>query len=216
MPSLNRNKLFAAGAAYHIYNRGVNKLPIFFTKKDYVTYITFLQDYLMPRDVRIKEASKRYAGRHLNKRLTRLVNVPDFSKEIELLSYCLMPNHIHLVLIQKEAHDMTRLMRCLHTSYARYFNQRYQRVGNIFQDIYKAGLLRRNRSIVRAARYVHRNPIPICQDIKTYLWSSFRYHTKQKHLGWIHTERLERIFEKSSFRTSYNSYTDFVEDQHEP
>lgn len=58
---------------------------------------------------------------------------------MEILSFCLMPNHYHLLLRQKADEDVTQFMQKLGTGYTNYFNRKYKRVGGLFQGSFKLG-----------------------------------------------------------------------------
>src|SRR3989338_7112279 len=124
MPSKNTVKLFVEDGYYHVYNRGVEARTVFLDDNDYLMFLYFLKYYLeepQPDDIKQLKRSLR--------------------KKVSLLCYCLMPNHYHLLLKQFTRDGMTRLVRAVSTNYACYFNVRYQRVGSLFQGIYKAALV---------------------------------------------------------------------------
>ncbi|HWP98071.1 MAG TPA: transposase [Syntrophomonadaceae bacterium] len=89
-----------------------------------------------------------------------------------LYAFCLMSNHIHLLL---DASDVAKLMRQVNTSYAVYFNRKYQLVGHLFQDRYRSEPIEDDRYLLAVARYIHNNPvnINIVGHPGDYRWSSF-------------------------------------------
>ncbi|SFM39430.1 REP element-mobilizing transposase RayT [Pelosinus propionicus DSM 13327] len=89
-----------------------------------------------------------------------------------LYSYCLMDNHVHLVL--KEANDsISRIMRRITTSYVGYFNRKYRRSGHLFQDRYKSENVESDSYLLTVIRYVHQNPEKAgIGKTETYPWSS--------------------------------------------
>lgn len=94
--------------------------------------------------------------------------------EYFLYAYCVMDNHIHLIL--KEGYDnLSRTMKRIAISYAQYFNQRYKRVGHIFQDRYKSENIDNEAYLLAAIRYVHQNPAKAgIGKMDKYHWSSFK------------------------------------------
>jgi len=90
-----------------------------------------------------------------------------------IYSYCLMDNHIHLVI--KEANDsISRIMRRITTSYVGYFNRKYKRVGHLFQDRYKSENVESDGYLLTVIRYVHQNPEKAgLAKAETYPWSSY-------------------------------------------
>lgn len=75
-----------------------------------------------------------------------------------LYAYCLMSNHVHL-LIERQASAVGRIMHRLLTGYAQYYNRRYRRVGHLLQDRYKAILCQSDRYLSELVRYIHLNPV---------------------------------------------------------
>jgi putative transposase len=90
-------------------------------------------------------------------------------------SYCLMPNHIHLLIETKE-HSPTEIFRYVHTLYARYFNRKYGFVGHVFQDRYHATLITDWKYMIDTSRYIHLNPVKakITTTPEKYRWSSYK------------------------------------------
>lgn len=215
MPSLNRNKKFVKGAAYHIYNRGVNKTSIFYGPKDYEKFIDILRSYLAPKEIIIQEKALQVAAKGSNNReLFSFMEMRSFSESMDLVSYCLMPNHFHLLIYQTEATDITEFMRGLSTRYVKYFNSKYDRVGGLFQDIYKARLITDDQDLLDTSRYIHRNPKDLRAHIAKYPWSNFKDYVSGTKQDWTDTEAVLKAFDKSAYHRSLNSYPAFVNDDH--
>lgn len=107
-------------------------------------------------------------------RIIEILKTKKQSGEYFLYAYCVMDNHIHLIL--KEGHDnLSRTMKRIAISYAQYFNQRYKRVGHIFQDRYKSENIDNEAYLLAAIRYVHQNPAKAgIGKMDKYQWSSFK------------------------------------------
>lgn len=93
-----------------------------------------------------------------------------------LYAYCIMNNHVHLVIKEQEV-PISRIMKRIGTSYAKYFNKKYNRVGHVFQDRYKSEEIEDDRYLLSVIRYVHNNPVKagICK-VQEYKWSSYQYY----------------------------------------
>ncbi len=95
-----------------------------------------------------------------------------------LYSYCMMDNHVHLVL-KEGRNGITRLMRRIATSYATYFNRKYKRVGHLFQDRYKSESIENEAYLLTVIRYVHLNPEQAgIAKADEYKWSSFHLYLR--------------------------------------
>lgn len=106
-----------------------------------------------------------------------LVRLYEYAKRenIEILAYCLMSNHFHLLLKQNGENSIIRLMRSLSVSYAKYHNWQYEQVGHIYQGRYGSRFIRDDADLANVARYIHRNPSS-SGAIEEYRWSDLRNH----------------------------------------
>ena len=164
MPYKNTIRHYASGLYYHIYNRGVEKRTIFYDDKDYIKFLSTIKYYLTPKDQDLKKAIK--------ETIFRRSKLED--KELELLCYCLMPNHFHFLIKQNTQNGITRFMRRLSNTYVKYFNKKYDRVGTLFQGKFKAVLVETNEYLLHLSRYIHRNPLELGIDqIVNYSYSSY-------------------------------------------
>ena len=98
-------------------------------------------------------------------------------ESFEVIAYCLMENHFHLLL--KIGSDMDRIMQKISTTYALYYNSKYERSGHLFQDRYRSIPIENDLALLSVVRYIHNNPVKagIC-PVDKYRWSSWRaYYT---------------------------------------
>lgn len=186
MPGKNIIKQYAPESYYHIYSRGVNKSPTFLSEHDYVVFISLLKRYLDP------EMSKN-ASRHA---------YPRFNSRVELLSYALMPNHIHLFVYQHDQYAIRDFMRSLLTSYCMYFNKMHKRVGPVFQSHYRARLISDDSYLQHISRYIHLNP----SEWRTSTQTSLDFYTGKRQAEWVKPGRILELFEGAA------DYVKFLED----
>jgi len=186
MPSRNVLKIDAADSFYHVYARGNSRGKVFPATEDYEMFIKLLQRYLSA-----EEAHDPYG-----------VSYPNFYNKIELISYCLMPNHFHLLVYQHQQGAMSAIMRSLLTSYSRYFNKKYHRSGPLFETRYKASLISDDAYLQHITRYIHLNP----RQWRTYEWSSLPYFLQPTTETWIRPKRVLSIF------NSTDEYLEFIQD----
>lgn len=185
MPGRNVIKQYIKDGYYHLYNRGVEKRVIFLDDQDYRVFLSLLKSYLTKNDDEIE------APDHRRKEL---------STEIDLICYCLMPNHFHLLVRQQTERGITNLMRCLNTSYTMYFNHRYSRVGTLFQGIYKATRIDRDEYLVHLSRYIHLNPAEFA-DPQKYPFSSFSHFISAKTAKWLKPNAVLDLYkDKQEYR----------------
>jgi len=93
----------------------------------------------------------------------------------DLISYCLMPNHFHLLIRQKTNLPITKLISKICTGYSKYFNKEYKRIGAVFQDQFKAVLIENNEQLLWTSFYIHKNPLEakLVKFLENYKWSSY-------------------------------------------
>jgi len=93
----------------------------------------------------------------------------------KLISYCLMDNHVHL-LISEDNDDLSSIFRKINTTYVIYFNQKYSRVGHLFQDRYKTEIIKNDAQLIQTVRYIHNNPVKggLCAQPIDYRFSSYK------------------------------------------
>lgn len=107
-----------------------------------------------------------------------------YAKEtgIIILAYCLMGNHVHLLVRDTEA-AVSMFMKRLGVSYAQYFNRKYERTGHVFQDRYKSDCVANDAYLLSVFRYILNNPqnAGICSAQK-YPWSSYHEYGKKNCL----------------------------------
>jgi putative transposase len=188
MPTRNAVKQYAAQSYYHVYSRGVNKRAIFLDDNDYAFFLSLLKRYLSPKAVpRPKHPPYR-----------------TFSGEIHLLTFCLMPNHIHLFLYQHDnPQAMRAFMSAVMTSYSKYFNQKYDRLGPLFQSRYLASRIMGDSYLLHISRYVHLNP----KSWRDYPYSSIKYFQGKATAEWFNPSYVLDFFEGNR-----QKYLDFVAD----
>ncbi len=159
--------IFANQQIYHIYNRGVDKRTTFLDKRDYRRFIESIDYY------RMKTPPVRFS---LKDRPSLTTKTHQDSPLVTLLSFCIMPNHFHLLVRQIEEKGVTNFISKLSNSYTRYFNTRHKRVGPLFQGSFKAVRIEDDEQLLHVSRYIHLNPLVgyLTKDLKTYPYSSYK------------------------------------------
>ncbi len=82
-----------------------------------------------------------------------------FKTDIDLIAYCLIPNHYHLIVQVKEESSLEKCMQKFSTSYVKAINKQQGRVGYLFQSRYKSKLIPSNEYLLHLSRYIHLNPV---------------------------------------------------------
>ena len=156
MPYKNIVKKFSEGVYYHAYNRGYNKQVIFHDKQDYATFMFLLKKYL---DLDFREARVMPTGEVVFIKSNSLV------KDVELHAFSLMPNHFHMLIKQKSKKGMPKLIGRVSQAYTHYYNEKYEKIGSIWQGTYKAVLIRNEQQFLHVSRYIHINVSEILAEL---------------------------------------------------
>lgn len=168
---------FSVDEWYHCYNRGVDKRTIFETAGDYDRFSTLLFTSNSDRPIHLS-----------NFRLPNLkaiLNHPDTNRGnplVEVGAYCLMPNHIHLLLREVEEGGIARFMQKVGTGYTMYFNKKYERTGALFAGTFKSKHILDDLYLKKVVPYIHLNPVDLdrtsIRKAREYL-SKFKYSSFQ-------------------------------------
>lgn len=186
MPVRNIYKDYLPESYHHIYNRGLNGGRLFFDDKDYIVFLGLL---------------KRYLGKEIEKQANR-VPYPNFYDRADLLAFCLMPNHYHLFLYQKDSEVLKELLKCLGVAYGMYFNKRYKRKGAVFKQRYKAVHITNDSYFLHISRYIHMNP----KAYATHRWSSLPYYLEKRQADWVKPSKILSLFENNNYMEFLDEY----------
>ncbi len=174
-------------------------MATFSTPKDYTRFIKTLKYY------QIANPKPRFSLFHRS--TSSLDKNP---KIVEIISYCLMPNHFHFLVKQKWDNGITEFTSKITNSYTKYFNIKNRRFGPLFQGEFKAVHIESNEQILHLSRYIHLNPLVghKTNNLDSYQWSSYR-----EYLGFNNNICGKKII-LEQFQSPAN-YKQFVLDQKE-
>lgn len=103
--------------------------------------------------------------------------------DFKLLAYCLMPNHVHF-LIKASKENLSSVLHRVTTSYAWYYNHKYNHVGHVFQGRFRSQAVNDEQYIKACVRYIHNNPIVAgISSMEEYKWSSYREYVLDEDLA---------------------------------
>ncbi len=201
------------GEIYHIYNRGTDKRLIFMDDRDRDRFIELLFFCNSAKPVRLDDLHRDYAQGRTLRNLFESYDREDTL--VDLVAYCLMPNHFHILLREKQEGGIAKFMQKLSNGYTGYFNKKYTRRGVLFSGKYKIQHVDSDRYLKYLLSYIHLNPIKLIepkwketgiqnrQGAKTYL-SGYQYSS---YLDYCGTEREENILLSMSALKQYYDYT---------
>ena len=198
---------FVENEIYHIYNRGVEKRDIFLNENDYLRFIQGLYEFNDENSVTL-QACQKFKERGLIPIFSNIEKMP----LVEVLAFCLMPNHYHLLLRQLVENGIPLFMQKLGSGYAGYFNLVYKRVGSLFQGTYKARHINNDAYYKIILLYIHLNSLEFLdfnlkeggidnwprarKFLEQYKWSShLDYLGKENFPKLVNTNFLSEVFD---------------------
>lgn len=211
MASKNSIKLDIEGGFYHVYNRGVEKREIFEDEMDYRVFLNYLKEYLSPKRDKNLLVKPIYIKDRVFDGMSRIPN--NYYGKIDLLCYCLMPNHFHFLIRQNNKGQMKEFMHSLLLRYSTYFNKKNFRIGPLFQGRYKAVLVDNEGYLLHLSRYIHLNPSELNNNlIETY--SSYKNYLGLVNTQWVDTKIILDYFKDNRHKDSdfkrVGTYNEFI------
>ena len=191
-----------SGKIYHLLNRGVDKRKIFMDKEDHLRFIHDLFEFndLNPvADVLYTFTNTLDIGRpkvRIERKPRKIL--------VDILAFVLMPNHYHLLIMPRQDNTVSLFMKKLNMGYAKYFNEKYERSGALWQGKYKKRLIKRDAHFLYIPYYIHLNALDLSMPewregsvrnvatalkaLREYRWSSHLDYLGEKNFPSI-TER---------------------------
>lgn len=194
----------APGEIYHICTRGVENRKIYRNDKDFHRFTKLMLHCLDKK----QKTSFSFALR------SKQEFMPTKESEglVDVLCYCLMSNHIHLLLKQNFKNGISRYMQKLLNSYAKFFNMSEQRVGSLFANPFKAVLVDSDEQLLHVSRYIHLNPYKahMSNNVFDYKWSSLDEYSSTSNQNICHNKLIGSILNKNEYKKFVNDEADYA------
>lgn len=186
----------------HVYNRGVLKQPIFFNERDKKRFLFLILFFQCPETIKnIDRSFKEFAK---NPELFVSTNKHFLEdRYVELTSFCLMPNHFHLLVHELKEGGISKYMQRIQNAYTKYINTKYEKSGHLFQGPYKAVRVESNEQLLYLSCYIHKN----YSDWKNHFYSSFQDCTVNRWGDLLKTD----IFTGQFSGKGKDTYKNYVE-----
>ena len=156
------------GEIYHVYTKSIAEYEIFNNNFEYSRMREVIEYYKIERPfVRFSRFKER------NMQIEQLE--ADVKGLIQIICYCIMPTHIHLVLKQLKDKGISVFMSNALNSYSRYFNIKHNRKGPLWETSFKKVLVESDAQLLHLTRYIHLNPVTayIVDKPEDWKWSSY-------------------------------------------
>ncbi len=207
MPT-NRKVVFANGEYYHVFNRGVEKRPTFTTKYEFLRAVDSIDFY---RFGNLPIRYSKYLALNNDKKAEFYKRLDSSQLQVEIIAYCLMGNHFHFLLKQLKEGGIVKFMAKFTNSYTKYFNTKHERVGPLFQGVFKAVHIESDEQLIHLSRYIHLNPVKGFivkpEELSNYQWSSYPEYLGNKE------RKIVTLVNVLNFFKTGSDYQKFVLDQ---
>jgi len=204
-----RNTIFSNGEYYHVYNRGTEKRKVFNLIADYRRFVEGIQKF-----------NSRLSVGHLINNGVSIAKPDSADAIVEMVAYCLMPNHFHFLLRQISDGGISKFIHKLSTGYTMYFNKRYERTGGLFQGTFKSKHIGDDAYLLHLSRYIHLNALELAaidtidkkranDHLKNYCWTSYREYIDDGLPEYLTSGRgiiLEQVGGNSGYKKFVLSY----------
>ncbi len=187
---------FKIGGHYHVFNCGANMQKIFLDQQDFQMFEYYLFVYLAPGST----VSRKYPN------LPSKTRAQNISGDIDLIAYCLMPDHFHLLVRLHWMSAVSDLVQRVTSAYTHYFNVKYGRSGTLMEEDFQSVELQNQAQLLHLSRYIHNNPVRegLASQADTYKWSSMADYQKGRFRPFIYRRLLQEC------RMSAVDYHQFV------
>ncbi|OGI71101.1 hypothetical protein A3B84_03010 [Candidatus Nomurabacteria bacterium RIFCSPHIGHO2_02_FULL_35_13] len=182
-------KNLAPDTIVHIYNRGNNREKIFYGQSDYKAFL-FRVGLALGIDYETLQKENLLVIPNSRIRISSNNNL------FKLHSFCLMPNHFHLLIEQCGNIPVSKLISQICTSYSMYVNKKYKRVGHVFQERFKSVIIENDSQLMWTSAYIHMNPVKdgLVKSPEEYKWSSYNDFASDRNLPITDKELLISTF----------------------
>lgn len=202
----NKERQFVNGEIYHLVVKGVEEKEILKDIDDHYRGIFSIYEFNNAKQITIRERRRarirlkeqiRKVSQEFHKILSEtdrgLTSVDSRDKLVEVLAFCLMPNHLHLLVRQLKKGGISKFMAKLGTGYGGYFNRKYSHQGHVFQRTFTAVHIKNEDQLKVVFVYIHTNPLSLIEP-------------KWKELGIKDPERAIKFLEEYK----WSSYLDYI------
>lgn len=216
---------------YHALNRGVDKRTIFLDTQDYARFVHDMYEFNSTKHASNTHRTQMFdVGRRTS--VTEYETVDRGEPIVEIHGWCLMHNHYHLLLTPRIEGGMSLFLKKLNGGYAKYFNERYKRVGALFQGKTKRILIDNDAHFLHILNYIHFNPLDAQNDTKewrlkrinnvevalthlaNYRWSSYQDYIGIKNFPSVLTTSLFQEVFSNNYKNQVSKYLSDIDTTH--
>lgn len=201
-----RKESINTGKVYHVFNKSIAGYKIFNKDSEYLRMFKTLLYYQSPNP--IISFSKFLRGESNQKEKAFSLSSKPRPKLVQIIAYCIMPTHLHLVIKQLADRGISVFMNNIQNSYTRYYNILHNRKGPLWEGPFKNVLVDTDEQLLHLTRYVHLNPATayLISDMEEWQWSSYHEYLSNVEIA----KRICEFDDLLEIRSE--KYKEFVQD----
>lgn len=174
---MRRKNPLVTGGTYHVFNKSIADYIIFNTDSERERIITAIRYYQVEKNnSSLSRFIKLNQGENNNLNKSFIKDVKGKTKIAEIIAYCVMPTHIHLILQQLQDNGISVFMNNILNSYSKYFNIKHKRKGPLWEARFKSILVDNDEYLLHLTRYIHLNPATASLIDSPDIWKASSYH----------------------------------------
>lgn len=168
-----RKDILENGEIYHIFNRSIQKIPLFSGQRECDLFLESAKFYLQPNP------PVRFSLYRQNRERYK-INLQD--RLVTIITYNLMPNHFHFALRQERELGIQKFIQKVSNSFAHYFNLKYHNHGPLFETNYKARYVETDQQLAYLSSYIHLNPVTahLVENPEDWEYSSYGLYLRKE------------------------------------
>ena len=205
---MSRKNELVTGEIYHVFSKSIAGFKIFNNRYNSARMVETIRYY--QRENLSEKFSRFVEYKKIKKEQNYFYNfLQNKEKKVEIIAYCLMPTHLHLVLKQLKENGISTFMKTILNSYSRYFNTKLKRKGPLWEGRFKNVLVKTDEQLIHLTRYIHLNSVTAYLVDKPQNWEFSSY---REYLGEVSSEDVICEY-KEWLDIRPDSYKRFVNDE---
>ncbi|MEI8348524.1 MAG: transposase [Candidatus Omnitrophota bacterium] len=200
-----RRNLLVVDSVYHVFTRSIAEFRIFNNENEFLRMLEAIRYYQREKpEIKFSKFIHLEEGSQRNKK----ESFSGKEKLIEIIAYCLMPTHVHLILRQLKENGISVFMGNILNSYSKYFNTKHKRKGPLWETRFKSVLVESDEYLIHLTRYIHLNPTTAMLIDRPENW---KFSSYQEYLSQANEDKMCRYDDLLNIIP--HSYKEFVEDR---
>ncbi len=190
---MKRKEVLKTGDTHHVMNKSIAGYKIFNSESDFDRFIKSLQFYSFDQNkIRFSQLFNSTVVQNYGFKQTMEKRMKDEEKLVQVIAYCVMPTHFHLILKQLKEEGISNYMKDVSNSHSHYFNNKNNRKGTLWESRFENVRVKTDEQLLHLTRYIHLNPTTagLVEDPEDWIYSSYNEYISQEETGFCSYENI--------------------------